>query len=257
MRETAESAPDGPVSDYAQATSEGPGDGRRQRWAEHRTQRRAAFVRAGVEAIDRYGPAASAEQIAVTAGVSRTVLYRYFKDKDDLGEAIAEQMVDAVIGSVLPHLVLTTLSTPRKIITPTVATIIGLYDEHPNFYLFLRERRNEKSLSAVEATLAGRISYLLQALMAWFGMEGDEAEPTAYGIVGFVESSCAWWLSRRDHPTAMSRERFTDMVCDSVWRLLEGQARANGMTLGFDDPLPVDGAVGTARPAGTAGTGER
>lgn len=221
-------------------------DGRRERWAEHRAHRRVAFVRAGVETVDRYGPAASAEQISVTAGVSRTVLYRYFKDKDDLDDAIAEYMVDTIVSSVLPHLVLTSRTTPRQVITPTVATIIGLFDEHPNMYLFLRERRNEKSLSAVEATLAGRISYLLQALMELFGMNGDETEPGAYGIVGFVEAACAWWLGCRDLPAAMSRERFTELVCDWVWRLLEGQAREMGLSIGYDAPLPVVDPIGDA-----------
>ena len=71
-------------------TSEAPqppvreADGRRLRWTEHRAQRREAFVVAGVAAIDQHGQSASAEQIAESAGVSRTVLYRYFRDRDDL-----------------------------------------------------------------------------------------------------------------------------------------------------------------------------
>jgi len=75
--------------------------------------------------------------------------------------------------------------------------------------------------------------------MMFLGMDGEQAEPGAYGIVGFVESSGAWWLSRRDTPAAMSRERFTENVCSAVWHLLEGTARANGIAIGYDDPLPT------------------
>jgi AcrR family transcriptional regulator len=222
----------------------GEGDGRRLRWAEHRTQRRAGFVQAGVIAIDEYGPAANAEQIAAAAHVSRTVLYRYFRDKDDLRQAIADEIVEQVITSVLPHLDIDADSTPRDIISSTIGTIIGWVDEHPNFYAFLRERRNAPSLGAVESTLADRVAVLLQALMIFFGLDGDEAEPGAYGLVGFVESSCSWWLSRRDSPKTMSRERFTRSVCEAIWHMLDGFARANGVTIGYDDALPFAALTG-------------
>jgi AcrR family transcriptional regulator len=217
-------------------------DGRRLRWAEHRTQRRAAFVDAGVRAVDAHGPAASAEQIAEAAAVSRTVLYRYFKDKDDLRQAIADRIVGQVITSVMPNLVLDAESTPRDVITSTISTIIGWFDDHPNFYAFLRER--QASLGAVETTLADRVAYLLQGLMMFFGLPSDQAEPGAYGLVGFVESSCAWWLARRDQPTTMSRERFTESVCQGIWYMLDGFARSSGITIGYDDPLPFTALSG-------------
>ena len=218
------------------------GDGRRLRWAQHRAQRRAAFVAAGVLAVDEFGPGTSAEQIADAAEVSRTVLYRYFKDKDDLRQAIADDIVGRVIASVMPHLVLDAESTPRDVITSTTSTIIGWFDEHPNFYAFLRERQS--ALGAVEATLADRVAYLLQGLMVFFGVEADQAQPGAYGLVGFVESSCAWWLARRDLPETMSRERFTESVCQAVWYLVDGFARGNGITIGYDDPLPFAALTG-------------
>lgn len=217
-------------------TGQSAGDGRRLRWAEHRIQRRTAFVRAGVAAIDEHGTGASAEQIAAAAQVSRTVLYRYFRDKDDLRQAIAAEIVDEVISSVLPHLNLSAESTPREVITSSVGTIIGWFADHPNLYLFLREQHNE--LSAVEATLADRVAVLLQTVMALFGLDGEDAQPGAYGLVGFVESSCAWWLARRDQPGAMSRERFTDSVCRAIWHMLEGVARSNAITIRYDEPLP-------------------
>lgn len=217
-------------------------DGRRLRWAQHRAERRVAFVSAGVAAVDEFGPATSAEQIADSAGVSRTVLYRYFKDRDDLRQAIADEVVGQVIASVMPHLVLDAESTPRDVITSTISTIIGWFDEHPNLYAFLRERQS--ALGAVETTLADRVAYLLRGLMAFFGIDSDQAAPGAYGLVGFVESSCAWWLARRDQPATMSRERFSDSVCQAIWYMLDGFARANGVTVGYDDPLPFAALTG-------------
>jgi AcrR family transcriptional regulator len=213
-------------------------DGRRRRWAAHRTQRRLVLVEAGVRAIDRFGPGANAEQIAAEAGVSRTVLYRYFRDRDDLRQAIAEHVVNAVVASVLPSLVLAPESTPRQVIRGGIEVIIGWLDEHPNLYHFLRtQRTGDASLDAVENTLADKVAALLKLLLLLFGLDVEQAEPGAYGIVGLVEATGAWWLSTR----TMSRERITDIVCTGVWHLLEGTARDHGLEIGYDDPLPVPG----------------
>jgi AcrR family transcriptional regulator len=211
-----------------------PPDGRRLRWAEHRAQRRAAFVAAGAVAIDRHGPDASAEQIAEAAGVSRTVLYRYFRDREDLRQAIADEAVATVVTSVLPHLQVRDGWTPRQIITPAVAAIVGWLDRHPNLYYFLRDRRNGTALTAVENTLADQVAAILKAVLTHLGIDDARAEPSAHGIVGFVESSGTWWLTRRTMP----REELVELVSQGVWHLLEGAARANNVAVGFDDSLP-------------------
>jgi AcrR family transcriptional regulator len=212
-----------------------PPDGRRLRWTEHRAQRRDAFVAAGARAIDEFGLNASAEQIAEAAGVSRTVLYRYFRDREDLRQAIADHVVRAVLDSVLPKIAIRPQATPREIIHTAVAVIVGWLDEHPNLYHFLRSRRTGASLDSVEGTLADNIATILKTMMMLFGIESEQAEPGAYGIVGFVESVGSWWLEHR----TMSRERLTDLVTVGVWHLLDGTARDFGIELGFDDPLPL------------------
>lgn len=226
------------------ASSDGPSlesgrsDGRRLRWTQHRADRRAAFVAAGAAAVDRYGPTASAEQIAATAGVSRTVLYRYFRDREDLRQAIADHVVQAVVMSVLPSLRLGPTSTPREIIAAAVGTIVGWLDEHPNLYHFLRSRAS--SLDSVETTLADHVAAILKLLMIFFGMPAHAAEPGAYGIVGFVEATGAWWLAHRTMPP----EQFTELVSTGVWHLLEGTARDHGVVVDYDQPLPL-GAFAT------------
>jgi AcrR family transcriptional regulator len=210
-------------------------DGRRLRWTEHRATRRDGFVAAGARAIDEFGPAASAEQIASIAGVSRTVLYRYFRDREDLRAAIADHVVRAVLDSVLPKLEIHPDATPHEIIRAAIGVIVGWLDEHPNLYHFLRSRRTGASLDSVEGTLADNVAALLKTIMVLFGIDSQQAEPGAYGIVGFVESIGSWWLEHR----TMDRDRLTDLVTIGVWHLLDGTARDFGIVLGFDDPLPL------------------
>jgi AcrR family transcriptional regulator len=211
-------------------------DGRRLRWTEHRSQRRTAFVTAGAEAVDRFGPEASAEQIAEVAGVSRTVLYRYFRDREDLRQAIADHVVSTIIDSVLPNLRITRTSTPHQVIESVIGVIVGWLDEHPNLYYFLRNRRNGSSLQAVENTLADQVAALLKVFLMFFGIDAGKAEPGAYGMVGLVESTGSWWLTRR----TISREQVTQLLCEGVWHLIDGTARANKVTVGYDDPLPLE-----------------
>jgi AcrR family transcriptional regulator len=227
MRNT-DAAPDSP--DPAEVA-----DGRRLRWTEHRANRRDAFVAAGAAAVDRFGPTASAEQIAAVAGVSRTVLYRYFRDREDLRQAIADHVVRAVVDSVLPKLTIRPDATPHEIISTAVAVIVGWLDEHPNLYHFLRSRRTGASLDSVEGTLADNVAALLKTMMIVFGIDSEQAEPGAYGIVGFVESVGSWWLEHR----TMSRDRLTELITTGVWHLLDGTAREFGVELGFDEPLPL------------------
>jgi AcrR family transcriptional regulator len=210
-------------------------DGRRLRWTEHRAQRRDAFVAAGIQAVDTFGPAASAEQVAAVAGVSRTVLYRYFRDREDLRTAIADNVVRAVVDSVLPKLAIRPSATPHEIIRSAVDVIMGWLDEHPNLYHFLRSRRTGASLDSVEGTLADNVAALLKTMMVLFGIDNQKAEPGAYGIVGFVEAVGSWWLEHRE----ISRDRITDQITLGVWHLLEGTAREFGVALGFDEPLPL------------------
>jgi AcrR family transcriptional regulator len=215
-----------------------PPDGRRLRWGDHRSQRRTAFVTAGAAAVDLHGADVSAEQIAEAAGVSRTVLYRYFRDREDLRQAIAEHVATSVVDSVLPALKITAASTPRDVIESVISVIVGWLDQHPNLYYFLRNRRNGTSLESVENTLADQVAALLKMFLMFFGIDADKAEPGAYGIVGLVESTGSWWLTRR----TISPEKLTEILCGGVWNLLEGTARANGVTISYDDPLPL-GAI--------------
>ncbi len=120
--------------------------------------------------------------------------------------------------------------------------IVGWLDEHPNLYHFLRSRRTGASLDSVEGTLADNVAALLKSMMMFFGIDSEQAEPGAYGIVGFVEAAGGWWLQNR----TMSRERVhLGRDLPGVWHLLEGTARDYGVQLDFDKPLPL-GALSAA-----------
>ena len=63
-------------------------DGRKRRWHQHKVERRNELVDGTLEAIRRIGSNVSMDEIAAEIGVSKTVLYRYFVDKNDLTTAV-------------------------------------------------------------------------------------------------------------------------------------------------------------------------
>ncbi len=217
-------------------------DGRRRRWSEHRAQRRDALVAAGIAAIDEYGPDASADQIAAKAGVSRTVLYRYFRDKEDLQSAISRQMVDVVVASLIKPL--HSGGTANEIIRGTVTVVVDWLDQHPNLYEFLRSRGRLGGLETVEVTMADQVAGVLQRFMIAFGVEIDLAEPGAHGIVGMVEATSAWWLHHRPTP----RADFIDYLSATVWYVIEGSLRSRGFVLDPDVALPPDALTDLPEP---------
>ena len=63
-------------------------DGRKRRWHQHKVERRNELVDGTIDAIRRLGRYLSMDEIAAEIGVSKTVLYRYFVDKNDLTTAV-------------------------------------------------------------------------------------------------------------------------------------------------------------------------
>ena len=71
-----------------------PLDGRSTRWAEHRALRRVELLIKARSAIHELGPAASMGEIAQLSGTSKSVFYRYFRDKQGLSQALGEFLLE-------------------------------------------------------------------------------------------------------------------------------------------------------------------
>jgi AcrR family transcriptional regulator len=207
-----------------------PVDGRRERWNEHRTRRRAVLVDAGVAAIDRYGGGSSAEEIAATARVSRTVLYRYFRDTEDLRSAVSQRIGEIVIAQLQPPL--RSGTTANQIIGGTLEALTDWVEAHPRLYEFLRRRGT--TLGNVEATIADQLAELLSGFMGAFGLRTTLAEPAAQSLIGMVEHTLAWWMKSR----TISRRDLVEHLRHAVWNVIDGELRRANIAFGLDDALP-------------------
>jgi AcrR family transcriptional regulator len=213
-------------------------DGRTTRWAGQHERRRAEFVEAALVAIAHHGPDVSTEQIAEQAGVARTRLYKHFTDARDLQRSIARRTADLVVAELEPAL--NTQGSAIDMITTVLDTHMRWMAENHHLYRYLTmhspigTRGDPSAFTSVKTAIARQLSRLFAHYLDAFGLDTGPAEPLAFGVVGFVESSTSHWL---EHPGDMSRADITHHLARWIWCMLDDTLQAGGVHLDPHEPL--------------------
>jgi AcrR family transcriptional regulator len=205
-------------------------DGRRARWTEHRRARREELVTAAVEAVRRAGPDFAVDDVARQARVSKTVIYRYFSDKDELVDAV----LDRISGTVLLPRLLGELAADRAEdrdrLHAVIAAFVALIEEEPALYRFAYAhagRSGRKDLvAATEREIAEALGVLVGERLADAGRPVVPALTWAYGVVGMVQLTAHWWSGTRSVPAADLVEQLTELAWGGLGALLP--PRRNG-----------------------------
>lgn len=213
-------------------------DGRATRWAGHRAQRRAELVDAALAAIETDGADVGFDVIAERAGVSRTVLYRYFDSREELSAAVAQRAVDLLLAKLTRPL--RSGAAPRALIRSVVRAHLRWLDEHPELYRLIATRSaavpaGREAFTAGETLFAAQLADLLGTYMALLGVDDDALPALAFGLIGMVESAGDWWVRRR----GIGQRRLVETLSDSIWYVIDGHLRARGVVLDPDLPLPT------------------
>lgn len=212
-------------------------DGRRSRWDNHRAQRRAEFVDVATSAVEEFGPDASTAQIADLAGVARPILYRHFKDKQDLHRAISERAVRMLVDQLTARL--SEVGSARELVSQTVDTYLQFLEKHPHLYRFVVQyaaftRTGADVVDNMKGALASTIATMFHRFLRHEGTDDELVDAMAFGVIGFVESVGNWWLEHRH----MDRQGIADLINGSILRSIRGALRDRGLELDPDEPLP-------------------
>jgi len=214
------------------------GDARRDRWSTHRAQRRREFVDAALRVLQAHGPELLMDAVAAEAGVTKPVLYRYFSDKAELVEALAERGSEILTERLLPAI---NAGTPAlESVRDGVGAYFAVIDEHPNLYWLLARHVTIESgrlsgpVQRNKESIASALTAVFSDYLWAFGLDSGGAEAWAYGVTGLVQSTGEWWLQRR----SMSRAHVVDLVTQLIWAALSGMLRDAGITVDPDKPLP-------------------
>jgi AcrR family transcriptional regulator len=199
-------------------------DGRASRWTEHRRARREDLVAAAVEAVRRVGPELAVDDVARSAGVSKTVIYRYFSDKDELIDAILERIAQSVL---LPRLLGELAGDhpdDRAAVRAVVAGFVSLIDEEPRLYRFgyaQAGRAGRPDLVADASRVVGQaLEGHLTARLRDAGLPTEPATTWAYGVVGMVQLAAHRWSDTRHVPSGELVEHLTELAYGGLGALL-------------------------------------
>jgi AcrR family transcriptional regulator len=229
-------------------------DARRDRWNAHRARRRQRFVDAALRVLERDGPELLMDAVAAEAGVTKPVLYRYFSDKAELVEALAERGSQILVEVLVPAI---SASGPALAsVRDGVNAYFEVIERYPNLYWLLARHAQAGDGSGPVRRSREFIATALTSVIAdylWlFGMDSGAAEPWAYGITGLVQSTGEWWLRRR----SMSRARVVEYVTRVIWAAMSGLLREAGVEVDPAEPLPPARPRPALRPlAGSTGPG--
>ncbi|MBO0679299.1 TetR/AcrR family transcriptional regulator [Mycolicibacterium sp. S2-37] len=201
-------------------------DGRKRRWHQHKVDRRNELVDGTLEAIRRRGSNVSMDEIAAEIGVSKTVLYRYFVDKNDLTTAVMMRFAQTTL---IPNMAAALMSNldgfdlTREIIKVYVETVAN----EPEPYRFVMANNSASKSKAVadsERIIARMLAVMLRRRMNEAGMDTKGVEPWAYHIVGGVQLATHSWMSN----PRMSADELIDYLTMLSWNALCGIVEVGG-----------------------------
>ncbi|MFD0306275.1 TetR/AcrR family transcriptional regulator [Streptomyces sp. NPDC127119] len=206
-------------------------DGRSTRWDDHKAQRQLDLVDAAVALIEDEGTRFKLQRLAERVGLPRSVLYRHFKDRATLDELIRRRVVESFMRGIEPTL--TFDGTIEESVRRVVGAHLDWVSQHPRLYAYMgvgEHAMGDGSLvadtkAAIALMLSDRFGDVLKAL----GVPEAPIRSVAIGIVGFVDTSVNQWV--RDEQRELSEEELREMLCRSVWAVLDATLRNLGVEL--------------------------
>jgi AcrR family transcriptional regulator len=201
-------------------------DGRKRRWHQHKVERRNELVDGTLEAIRSRGRDVSMDEIAAEIGVSKTVLYRYFVDKNDLTTAVMMRFAQTTLIPNMAAALSTNLDgydLTREIIRVYVETVAAEPEIYP-FVFANSSAGRSKVIADSERIIAGMLAVMFRRRMQREGMDTNGVEPWAYMIVGGVQLATHSWMSHR----RMSSDELIDHLTMLSWSALCGIVEAGG-----------------------------
>ena len=223
-------------------------DGRKRRWHQHKVERRTELVDGALDAVRRRGPDISMDEIAAEIGVSKTVLYRYFADKNDLTTAVTMRFTQTTL---IPNMAaalssdLDGFAQTREIIRAYVETVAA----EPEPYRFVMANSSaikNKVVADSERIIARMLAVMLRQRMKHVGMNTQGVAPWAYLIVGGVQLATHSWMS----DPRMSSAELIDYLTMFCWNARCGIVEVGGSLEAFNSqPHPSPRLPGSILPA--------
>jgi AcrR family transcriptional regulator len=192
-----------------------------------RAVREQQMLDAAVKVFSRRGfHAASMDEIAEVAGISKPMVYAYLGTKDELFIAClrreATRLLEAVAGSVEPS------ATADQQLWNGLKAFFGFVGAHRDGWSVLyRQARGREPFAGELAGMRERIIEVVAGLLrtAFAGIPDEPPDflPMAYALVGAAESLADWLADRPDEDPEATATRMMNFVWQGAGQLLRGQ----------------------------------
>lgn len=220
-------------------------DGRDRRWDDHRQERRERLLAAAIGLIDRDGGDVGVAAIASEAGIPRSVVYKLFRDREDLDEQIRVRIIEQATATLAPLLV--PHGSLRDMVRIAAKTYVDWVTTHTNLHRFIgtgsvsRPTPGSPSIAGGKAAFAQQVAELAVVLIAQNHPEvkvsRGMAENLAFALTGITDSVVNRWLT-----AGRSRSSKRDLVgflTAASCGVLEGASAFVGIELDLDAPVTL------------------
>ncbi len=213
-------------------------DGRKRRWRDHKIARREELVDGTLAAIRLRGREIGMDEIASEIGISKTVLYRYFTDKNDLINATMTRYVETTLAPRIYTAISEELDE-YQLTRAVIAAYVETVATDPEVYLYVMANNagtNRDVVAESERMIAELLATVLGERLRSREMDSGGSVPWAFAIVGAVQLATHWWISNK----SMSAEDLIDYLCMMMWGGIHGVAQADGSPAKFkSQPHPL------------------
>lgn len=200
-------------------------DGRDVRWEAHRAKRRRQLVEAALKAIRKHGAGVGMDEIAATAGTSKTVLYRHLGDRAGLYRAVVAAVDQTMVAD------LAQARESGEDIVSRISAMIRSYllmvERDPAIYRFVMTRPLETTegdpsdpVHQITGHIGEQLTQVLHEHLCLTGRAGEAdllAPVWGHGVVGLVRSTADRWLTAG---TTTTPELSVDEVTAAVVELI-------------------------------------
>jgi AcrR family transcriptional regulator len=188
--------------------------------------RRAAILDAALEVFSRRGyHAASIDEIAQEAGISKALIYEHFPSKKDLHASLLERHVQEIFERLAES---AAGPDPGEVrLRAGVDAFLEWVETHPHAFRLLFRDTFEADVAEVLQRLQQQATFAIAGLMATEPVVAHTdvsdlerrlaVEMFAQQLSGAVQSLAIWW---HDHPK-VKRQFIVDCVMDFAWIGLE------------------------------------
>jgi AcrR family transcriptional regulator len=201
-------------------------DRRDSRWDEHRRARREQLVDAALAAVSRHGAGVGMDEIAATAGTSKTVVYRHFTDRSGLHTAVCSRVAGQLTEAL--RAAMRSSEHPRGMLAAAIEAYLAFLEADPAVYRFVVSQRpgtpaDGDPITTLSDLVGDQAAAIVAAALRRAGADVTPAGPWGHGVVGLVRSAADWWL-RAERP--MPRGDLAAHLTDLAWAGLSGVVTA-------------------------------